>query len=190
MIAPAHLELLRAAAADRTPHSGRTLLDHLRGTHDLLTAWGNPEPVCLAGLFHSIYGTNAFRHRAFGAADRPRVRAVVGVRAERLAHLFGVVNRPQALIEAWDRGAPVPHLTAAGGAAPVNRADLLALIEIECANLIEQNSGSPALRQIWCRAVDARGLISPGAYAAVKRVLARPRVSVRSAYLPVGASLQ
>lgn len=53
-------------------HSGRTFFAHLKGTHDLLRDWGNPEPVCIAGLFHSIYGTWHFRHQAFPITRRQR----------------------------------------------------------------------------------------------------------------------
>ena len=45
--------------ADGVGHSGRTFYQHLRGTYDLLD--GAPDYVRLAGLCHSIYGTNAFK---------------------------------------------------------------------------------------------------------------------------------
>ena len=57
MIEQPHLDLLHGLNADENPHSGGELLDHLRGTHDFLDAWGNEQHVCLGGLFHSIYGT-------------------------------------------------------------------------------------------------------------------------------------
>jgi hypothetical protein len=31
--------------------------DHLKAVQNVLKEWGEPEPVCRAGLFHSIYGT-------------------------------------------------------------------------------------------------------------------------------------
>ena len=49
--------LIERAHADAVKHSGRSLYDHLCGTHALLEQWGNCEPVCTAGLFHSLYGT-------------------------------------------------------------------------------------------------------------------------------------
>ena len=50
--------------ANKTRHSGRTLFDHLKGVHDLLRDWDNEHHVCMAGLFHSIYGTNTFKHQS------------------------------------------------------------------------------------------------------------------------------
>ena len=41
-------------------HSERTLLDHLSGTCRLLESWSCPHTVCVAGLFHSVYGTSSF----------------------------------------------------------------------------------------------------------------------------------
>ena len=51
-----HMTLLEELGAHTNSHSRRTLLDHLLGTHDLLVEWENEPDVCVAGLFHSIYG--------------------------------------------------------------------------------------------------------------------------------------
>jgi hypothetical protein len=62
--------------ADRMPHSGRSLLDHLVGTRQLLVDGGARPPVCNAGLIHFVYGTRAGRHRGrrptgLAATDAP-----------------------------------------------------------------------------------------------------------------------
>ena len=88
MIQQKHLDLLLELNTDKNPHSGGALLDHLRGTHDLLQAWGNDPAVCVGGLFHSIYGTQAYRTQSASLEDRQRIRAVIGDRAERLAFLW------------------------------------------------------------------------------------------------------
>ena len=54
MIHQKHLYLLLDLNADTNPHSGGALVDHLRGTHDLLQEWGNDQAVCIGWLFHSI----------------------------------------------------------------------------------------------------------------------------------------
>jgi hypothetical protein len=41
--------------------TGEDFLSHLTGVEAVLRDWGEPEPVCLAGLFHSIYGTEGFQ---------------------------------------------------------------------------------------------------------------------------------
>jgi hypothetical protein len=90
----AAMALLREAGADRIPHSGRTLLDHLVGTADLLASWGAPLRVELAGLVHSVYGTGSFGEAPLAEADRDRVIAAVGAEAEHLADLFCLMDRP------------------------------------------------------------------------------------------------
>lgn len=176
-----YLELLRASGAHTVPHSGRTLLDHLAGTYRLLTDWRNPEPICAGGLFHSVYGTNVFRRQVIKPWQRDQVRAVIGTEAEEYAHLFSSIDRPHALLLAIDNGTMVDRLQ--GGTIAIERSVLAALLEIECANLIEQGSRTVHLRSIFCKAVVAPSLVSKAAYAALKDHLIRfalanaPRVS-------------
>jgi hypothetical protein len=125
--------LLGPAAAGRTRHSGRMLYDHLAGTHDLLEAWGNSEPVCAAGLFHSIYGTKHFRHQSWPLDDRATIQKLVGPFAELLAYCFCTVNRPAALF---------------GDNFDSDNAVVRPLREIEAANLIEQGSRSRWLKSL------------------------------------------
>ena len=99
MIKREYLDLLLELNTDENPPSGGGLLDHLRGTHDFLEAWGNAQPVCLGGLFHSIYGTQSYKTESATLEDRQRICEVIGERAERLAYLFCVTNR-QAFFEA------------------------------------------------------------------------------------------
>ena len=103
MIQQQHLDLLLELDTDKNLHSGGALLDHLRGTHDLLHTWGNDRAVSAGGLFHSIYGTQAYQTQSASLEDRQRIRTVIGERAERLAFLFGVSNRGE-FFEALDKG--------------------------------------------------------------------------------------
>ena len=93
MIDKSHLQQLHELNTDENPHSGGALLDHLRGTHDYLEAWGNDEAVCVGGLFHSIYGTQSYETESASLDDRQRIRTVIGERAERLAFLFSMTIR-------------------------------------------------------------------------------------------------
>lgn len=139
--------LLERAGADKVRHSGRSLYKHLVGTHDLLETWGNSEPVCAAGLFHSIYGTRAFRYRTWPIADRMTIQKLIGPEAERLAFVFCIADRPRVLFETRDGPWVRP------------------LREIEAANLIEQGSKSRWLQRL--RDTD----ISEGAKRAIDRHL-------------------
>ncbi len=90
-----HMALLEQLGAHVTSHSRRTLLDHLQGTHDLLAQWGNEPEICIAGLFHSVYGTYAFNKRSADMSMRDEIRDVIGTQAERMVYLFCVTDRQQ-----------------------------------------------------------------------------------------------
>jgi hypothetical protein len=127
------IEAFVKAKSEGIRHSGRGFYEHLRGTYELLA--GAPERVRYAGLCHSIYGTNVFKTAAVPAANRHEVIAVIGAEAERLAYIFCSCNRPSALIKAARNGPPF-HV----GMFDLTGQDLLDLLTIEEANLIEQSS--------------------------------------------------
>lgn len=170
MIPPSHLELLHELGADGNPHSMRTLTAHLVGTAALLERWGNPEPICAAGLFHSIYGTEYYRRQTADLALRPMIAARIGPEAEELAWLFCACDRMA-----------LPRLTATGERllpgrllpepVPISEATLRALAEIEIANVLEQVPPGP-LASVELRAKLAGrwasfdGWLTPGAWAA------------------------
>lgn len=113
--------------ANKTAHSGRTLYEHLKGVHDLLRDWDNPRHVCLAGLFHSIYGTNTFKHVSL--RDRGELVKKIGLRAETLVHLFSTADRP--FFNTVD-----------------DKSFRRELLEIEAANLFEQGGNVNILRKL------------------------------------------
>lgn len=131
---------LRAVGAERTRHGGgsRSLLDHLVGTWSLLRRANEREAVQLAGLFHSIYGTNIFRVatlRADDPAHRAAVQTLIGEEAESLVFLFCTCpDRPDGII---GRG----RLRHEREYSPAVWRDLAA---IELANLIDQGGAGMA----------------------------------------------
>lgn len=112
------IDFLKQNDAASNGHSGRKLIDHLVGTADLLAQWNCEMDVVLAGLCHSVYGTDSFHTVTIDPSRRDEVRALIGERAEQLAWEFG--NRKNPRIVSFIRN---------------NEIDL---ILIECANLIEQ----------------------------------------------------
>lgn len=84
------LEYLKEIGCDNTNHSGRSLLDHLKGTYDILKSWDNKEYVCLAGLFHSIYGSRNFSFAKRSYENRFEVVQHIGSRAELLVFFFSL----------------------------------------------------------------------------------------------------
>src|SRR5262245_18723471 len=85
--------LLEHYGTATAPHIGGSLRDHLIGTFELLKSWGNDEAVCLAGLFHSIYGTEIYTRESAPLGERDAIRRAIGDRAEELAYLFCVCDR-------------------------------------------------------------------------------------------------
>lgn len=88
------VEFLRGLDIESVPHSGQKgFLAHLVAVHRDLEKWGCERDVCRAGLFHSIYGTELFRRWSLPLERRADVRAVIGERAERLAHVNCMMDR-------------------------------------------------------------------------------------------------
>lgn len=108
-------------------HSGRTLLDHLHGTHDILKEWRASEATCLAGLCHSVYGTRTYRSDL--GIDRTDLRKVIGAEAEALSWRFRVIHL-------YERAAVVRQPALIHTLCPT----LKAIYLIGLANLVEQAS--------------------------------------------------
>jgi hypothetical protein len=85
-----HLQRLGAA---RFAHVNGTLEHHLHATMRLLRRWGNREPVCVAGLYHAVYGTGGIAGQLAGLDARTAIAEVIGKEAEALAYLYGACDR-------------------------------------------------------------------------------------------------
>ena len=86
-------DYLIGLGAKEVVHTEKTYLAHVIGVYRLMEACGCTEELCLAGLFHSIYGTELFQRFGLPLARRPEVRALIGERAERLAYLNCAMDR-------------------------------------------------------------------------------------------------
>jgi hypothetical protein len=143
-------DTLKQFHTDTTGHSGRTLIEHLKGTRKLLEDWGMPQHVCIAGLFHSIYGTNIFTTQSASFDDRDLLKGLIGEQAEWLAYLFCVTERPNAFFSfTHELGLLVNRHTQER--LLVRNLDRLELIVIEAANHIEQDMGAELIAHIWER---------------------------------------
>jgi SM-20-related protein len=136
-------QFLARFGADGVGHSGRALLDHLKATADMLAAWGEEAAVCDAGLFHSVYGTETFRRAILSVDRRAELAAVIGQRAERLAHLFGAMTKRSFFLAVSPRG-PGELTLLDGRQEPVARSELKDLAHIFAANWLEQFPRMPA----------------------------------------------
>ena len=158
------IKLLRRTSAVATVHNEnkpkkRTLLTHLIGTKDLLSASGHSKAVALGGLLHSVYGTSIFKKKTLdgdSSRDRRRVREVAGQYSERLAWLFCKCNRPWTLNYKLEHGVGegsdndcVLLKAREGKALKATRAEFLDLCAIEAANLLEQNGAERNFEKKW-----------------------------------------
>jgi hypothetical protein len=67
-------------------HSGTTFFMHCFDTYKILKQQNQPLEVCLAGLFHSAYGTE-FRE-GFTDGNREMLQSIIGPKAEELVYRF------------------------------------------------------------------------------------------------------
>lgn len=84
---------LTGLGIEEIPHSSKTYLGHLVAVHHKLAEWDCGEDVCLAGLFHSIYGTEIFQGFKLEIGRRGELAELIGARAERLAWVNCFVDR-------------------------------------------------------------------------------------------------
>lgn len=177
---PSHSALLKELGAHRTSHSRRTLLAHLTGTQNLLEEWGNPPVVCVAGLFHSVYGTYIFDQQSADFSMRKRIRDAIGTHAERLVYAFCVSDRRCFYEHLGETACRLPDIVH-DRELTIDSADLAALIEIEVANVVDQvpfRSRKKALaatdlyESVFAR---SRDYISPHAAKAAERCFRRIR---------------
>jgi hypothetical protein len=87
-----HAQLI-ALGANAFAHVAGSLARHLFETERLLRSWKSRDAVCLAGLYHAVYGTDGIRGSLAGLDRRSAIVAVVGAEAEALAYLYGACAR-------------------------------------------------------------------------------------------------
>jgi len=136
------LSLLRSFPGVHHRHSNGTLIAHLEGVHALLRQWGCSERICMAGLYHSVYGTEFYRRQTIPIASRPKVAAVIGVDAEELAYRFCTLDT-----RAFVQGIETTLKDGAGPSAALLEQDRSDLLHIFVANWVEQLPRMPAIRR-------------------------------------------
>jgi hypothetical protein len=83
------LESLERFGISYTAHSETTLTSHLKGTYEILKRWDCENYICMAGLCHSIYGTESFSKTPATLDNREFMNKLIGQEAEELTYLFG-----------------------------------------------------------------------------------------------------
>src|SRR5689334_9087491 len=138
---------LRDRGADRMPHPGGTLYEHVVRVAGLLAEWGADADLQAAGLCHACYGTDGFAPSLLRPDEREILAGLIGDRAEALVYLYGSCDRT-AVYPQLGRPGPVPFLDRFTGrtAAPPDR-EIRAFIELTAANELDVFRHNAALAQ-------------------------------------------
>lgn len=87
------LHFLEQLGARERVHTGRTFLSHCLAVGNLLASWDCTDDVCVAGICHSLYGTEVSRAAPLGLDRRSELRAIIGEQAEQIAYLNCAMDR-------------------------------------------------------------------------------------------------
>lgn len=77
-------------------HSGQSFFDHLYNTFLLLKSYNLPEEICIAGLFHSIYGTEFYNPNL--KINEEEIKNIIGEKANYLVKCFSESNRLEKIL--------------------------------------------------------------------------------------------
>lgn len=119
-------------------HSNSSLVDHLIGTYEILKRWNCSNDLCLAGLCHSVYGTESYKKQTVPLEYRNFVKELIGEYAEELAYFFGahVKEHFWCLLERTDHFEIKDRFT--GLVVPVAKEQISDLVTLTLANWLEQ----------------------------------------------------
>jgi hypothetical protein len=195
------LSKLHELGAHQLQHLNGDLAQHLKGTYELLREWGNSEPVCLAGLFHAVYGTAGFPAALLSLDKRSDIAAVIGDEAEELVYLYGACDRDYTYSKLISHEEPNYRNRFTQESFSLPRLLLASFCELTLANELEIVLQSHKARED-CRAffvplfASFEGLVSPTAFEAYLTAFRidasppqRPCLSLRGSVRSISLSL-
>jgi hypothetical protein len=163
---------LEQAGATATPHSKRTLFDHLLGVRTLLEGWRARPALLDAGLFHSLYGTELYEPVLVDSDRREGVRALIGPEAEHLVHLWCAIRRRSLVANRERREGFTAELRAGAEAVPLTEQELTDLVTLWAADTLEQVDRLGGRTHYQPELYALRGLAPAPARLALERVFA------------------
>ncbi|HKU87949.1 MAG TPA: hypothetical protein VJV77_16555 [Casimicrobiaceae bacterium] len=156
---------LVALGADAFAHVSGSLARHLAETERILRSWNSRRALCLAGLYHAVYGTDGIRGSLAALDRRDAIVAIVGAEAEALAYLYGACAREifHPRIGTSDQLRFADRFTASEY--PISLASLRDFCELTVANELELAIASDAFRSEYAVELSAffrrmEGLVS------------------------------
>lgn len=85
-------QLSKLGAAD-FKHLNGNLIDHLKGTQELLTSWNANQTLQDAGLYHAAYGTAGFNEQMISLDQRSKIAQIIGPDAETIVYEYCACDR-------------------------------------------------------------------------------------------------
>ncbi|MFI1827550.1 DUF6817 domain-containing protein [Streptomyces sp. NPDC020412] len=172
------LALLNRLGAAAIAHPGGNLVDHLQRVRSQLAAWGARPALQLAGLCHSLYGTDGFPAVLLPHERRAELASVIGAEAEEAVYLYGACDRGATYRDLARADAPF-HDRLTGRPHPLTarrRRDLAELtaaneLDLARADLAFRDERGAGLLELFTR---WRHLLSPGAWDDCVAVLSAP----------------
>jgi len=85
-------QLAKLGAADFA-HINGNLIDHLKGTRDILASWSASQTLQDAGLYHAAYGTAGFETQMVAPDQRTKIAQIIGPQAEEIVYQYCACDR-------------------------------------------------------------------------------------------------
>ena len=86
-------EILAELDAGEFQHLDGSLIDHLKGTKEILRKWEASISLQDAGLYHAAYGTAGFSQSLVSTDQREKVAGIIGVAAEEIVYQYCASDR-------------------------------------------------------------------------------------------------
>ncbi len=86
-------ESLAKLDAGEFQHLDGSLIDHLKGTQDILARWGASTELQDAGLYHAAYGTAGFSESLVSTDQREKIASIIGSEAEEIVYQYCASDR-------------------------------------------------------------------------------------------------
>ncbi|GGA11481.1 DUF6817 domain-containing protein [Okeania sp. KiyG1] len=134
------LNLLKSYQTNTIPHTQVTLYDHLVGTGNLLETWKCHKNLCLAGYFHSFYGTDGTgKKHVLNFSQRDELQKAIGEEAEEIVYLYCISQRRKYFQKRVVPDDKIPIINRfTNEKIMINYPQWLNLIILDMANLLEE----------------------------------------------------
>ena len=86
-------ENLAKLDAGEFQHLDGSLIDHLKGTQNILARWGASIELQDAGLYHAAYGTVGFSQHLVSTDQREKIASIIGIAAEEVVYQYCASDR-------------------------------------------------------------------------------------------------